>query len=598
MKKIFSFLFVALFSVSLWATNPTYYYCGDNNSWDKDNAPTMQVSADGLYAYYEASITAQGNYDCKVLTTLGSWEGALGNGYTSSGLNGTDITNMNSEGNNWGTDNMRIWFDAAPATTGNKFYILVYYPNTSVNTDATNPKLCAATYLPDNREITVYFVKNNDWSSLYAYGWYKQNNHDATHTTWNDENYKMVNTGKTYHLHEIWKYTFQQTYDMVLFDQDNTHKTGDLTLGRSHKDEMYYNDEWITFAYDATLTLEAGDGGKVSFDNTNWYDDKTTARSESENLTKNIYAQANTGYTFDEWTVKAGSYSPADNKAEATTYPMHLSTADTLVASFSEIKSDLTVTKTCTSAAESTCGSYATPTPSVNKIGVATTATISATAAPAGYKLTWTLTNCELAAGTLNSAEITVRSLGNNNDASAQVEYDEDLSTMWVVRGGTQFGDTWGKNDNPMLKKSGESTTAIAYYTVNITETNQGDYSNADFRFKIYNTEMEGDAGYYGLAADGSEYWVIRANDDKEPRDLKTSGKNIELRADVTGEYVIKVDYRTYQPTITVTFPAKTPPTAIDNTAEDVKAIKRIENGQLFIIKNGVKYNALGAEVK
>ena len=35
--------------------------------------------------------------------------------------------------------------------------------------------------------------------------------------------------------------------------------------------------------------------------------------------------------------------------------------------------------------------------------------------------------------------------------------------------------------------------------------------------------------------------------------------------------------------------------TAIDNTVESVKAVKMFENGQLVIIKNGVKYNAQGA---
>ena len=37
-------------------------------------------------------------------------------------------------------------------------------------------------------------------------------------------------------------------------------------------------------------------------------------------------------------------------------------------------------------------------------------------------------------------------------------------------------------------------------------------------------------------------------------------------------------------------------PTAIDNTAVESKAVKFFENGQLVIIKNGVKYNALGAQ--
>ena len=38
-------------------------------------------------------------------------------------------------------------------------------------------------------------------------------------------------------------------------------------------------------------------------------------------------------------------------------------------------------------------------------------------------------------------------------------------------------------------------------------------------------------------------------------------------------------------------------PTAIDNTAVESKSVKFVENGQLVIIKNGVKYNALGAQL-
>ena len=38
-------------------------------------------------------------------------------------------------------------------------------------------------------------------------------------------------------------------------------------------------------------------------------------------------------------------------------------------------------------------------------------------------------------------------------------------------------------------------------------------------------------------------------------------------------------------------------PTAISNTAVESKAVKFFENGQLVIIKNGVKYNALGAQL-
>ena len=36
----------------------------------------------------------------------------------------------------------------------------------------------------------------------------------------------------------------------------------------------------------------------------------------------------------------------------------------------------------------------------------------------------------------------------------------------------------------------------------------------------------------------------------------------------------------------------------IENTADQIKAVKMIENGQVIILKNGVKFNALGVEVK
>ncbi len=39
-------------------------------------------------------------------------------------------------------------------------------------------------------------------------------------------------------------------------------------------------------------------------------------------------------------------------------------------------------------------------------------------------------------------------------------------------------------------------------------------------------------------------------------------------------------------------------PTAIENTEAEVKAVKVVENGQMFILKGGVKYNAQGAVVK
>ena len=48
---------------------------------------------------------------------------------------------------------------------------------------------------------------------------------------------------------------------------------------------------------------------------------------------------------------------------------------------------------------------------------------------------------------------------------------------------------------------------------------------------------------------------------------------------------------------VTMTVPAQEV-TAIDNAAVDAKAVKLIRDGQFFIIKNGVHYNAQGAVVR
>jgi hypothetical protein len=49
---------------------------------------------------------------------------------------------------------------------------------------------------------------------------------------------------------------------------------------------------------------------------------------------------------------------------------------------------------------------------------------------------------------------------------------------------------------------------------------------------------------------------------------------------------------------IKIWFGEADPATAINNTADEVKAFKTIENGQLVIIKNGVRYDATGAVIR
>ena len=74
---------------------------------------------------------------------------------------------------------------------------------------------------------------------------------------------------------------------------------------------------------------------------------------------------------------------------------------------------------------------------------------------------------------------------------------------------------------------------------------------------------------------------------------LTYAGGNIKLTMgdgdQVPGNYIFTYEYATGK--LTVTFPNAT---AISNTNAEVKAVKTIENGQLVIIKNGIRYNAQG----
>ena len=68
---------------------------------------------------------------------------------------------------------------------------------------------------------------------------------------------------------------------------------------------------------------------------------------------------------------------------------------------------------------------------------------------------------------------------------------------------------------------------------------------------------------------------------------------NLTLAADAAGEYTFTWTYETN--TLSIAFPTAT---AIQNTEVNAKAVKVMENGQMYIIKNGVKYNAIGTMIK
>lgn len=107
---------------------------------------------------------------------------------------------------------------------------------------------------------------------------------------------------------------------------------------------------------------------------------------------------------------------------------------------------------------------------------------------------------------------------------------------------------------------------------------------------------LEAQTYEFKVVMNGSE-WLSNAQEftreNATAADMTGNLDNMHLVADVAGEYIFTWTFETN--TLAITFPATT---AISNTEAAKQVEKMIENGQMIIIKNGVKYNAQGTIVK
>lgn len=93
--------------------------------------------------------------------------------------------------------------------------------------------------------------------------------------------------------------------------------------------------------------------------------------------------------------------------------------------------------------------------------------------------------------------------------------------------------------------------------------------------------------------ANNNKYYIFE--------DVQLYGATSDLKPSAAGNYDVEGIYIVYNgtaPEIIVTGLAESSPAAISNTDAAAKAVKFFENGQLIILKNGVKYNAQGAVVR
>ena len=100
----------------------------------------------------------------------------------------------------------------------------------------------------------------------------------------------------------------------------------------------------------------------------------------------------------------------------------------------------------------------------------------------------------------------------------------------------------------------------------------------------------------FGMRIGGSGNWTsngVAFTRENNAAEVVAGQGNLTLAADIAGDYIFTWTFETN--TLTITFPIGA---GIDNTAVDAQIIKTIENGQLIIIKNGVKYDVHGTIIR
>ena len=263
---------------------------------------------------------------------------------------------------------------------------------------------------------------------------------------------------------------------------------------------VYYiaDEDQFTKSPNYNLTVTAGKGISIVTGST----DPITL-----NNTYPITAEVMVGYQFEKWVASPEENGEFAEATEANTNVLVKNGSVTVTASATEILSILT-----------TANSYdagnpviAVPTPSATEIGIATTATVTATPAT-GYTLaSWTLENCvRTDGGAENATTITIKS--NGDGAAATVTANYEINKYYVV--GSFNG--WNTKDAnyEMIYDNGVYKKEVTF--------------EKDAEFKI-NDGADAWWGYDNLK--GVEYKELTKNNDED--------KNIKITAEGTITFTI-----------------------------------------------------------
>lgn len=172
----------------------------------------------------------------------------------------------------------------------------------------------------------------------------------------------------------------------------------------------------------------------------------------------------------------------------------------------------------------------------------------SITATPAdGYSFqSWQVTG---GASVTEATEATTR-LTATSAGTVTATYTEDLTTVWKL--GYKKGSSGEWTEYPFVKKTGERTGSVAYYTATLD-------ASAHYLFKV-----KKDGTYYGNNNSEETYWI---KDDIANWTFSSTAGDCNMKTSVTGEYTFKIDFSAANPKVSVTFPVPDPSLTIAASA-------------------------------
>ena len=249
------------------------------------------------------------------------------------------------------------------------------------------------------------------------------------------------------------------------------------------------------------------------------------------NVTEQTFtATLKTGYTWANWTLPAGVTGTATNNPIS----VKATAEGTITANATENMTTVSV------------GVNDVNMGSVDKsnvsVGVATTATLTATKKP-GYKFKmWTLGDgATLYSGSLSEATITIKGSGvAGSTGTATATFEEDLSTGWYFVS-SKF--SWESTSHEFIKKTGESTGTIGYCTITMALDEAPEFKIGN-GIKLYANSGDKDTKTT-MVADNCSGWTF----DKTDGDYANS----ILKATIAGEYTIA--YNSANKQVSVTYP-------------------------------------------